>query len=423
MLSKLNYSKIKNIFVKNRRKNYSEKRPKILVLGTGWGSFKFIKAIDKKYWDVSIISPRNHFIFTPLLASTTVGTLEFRAIVEPIRLHCQNYIQATCEKIDSNNKKIICYDNWHSNPIELTYDYLVIGVGAQAATFGIPGVKEHCHFLKQINDARLIRRKIIDCFEKATSPHCTKEEREMLLSFIIVGGGPTSIEFSSEFYDFLKHDFSKLFPELKMDEIKIYLIEASDHILGTFDKKLWTYTENKIRSRNIILMTGVSVKEVQERKIFLNNDKVIPFGLCVWSTGNMPCDLVKSSNFKKDVKSGRLLVDSHLKLIGEDNIFAIGDCSSQQDFNLPQTAQCAQQEGYYLAKLFKIMQNGESDKEFKKFKYIHHGAMSYIGGYQALVDINHQVKGKGIFPFIIWRSAYFTKLLTYRKNLGSKLNI
>ncbi len=198
--------------IRNNTKTNIDKKPKVLVLGTGWASFRFVKDVNKRYWDVCVVSPRNHFIFTPLLASTTVGTLEFRTIVEPIRLECQNFIQATCKEIDSKNSKIICCDNWHPDPIEIPYDYLVIGVGSQPATFNIPGVKEHAHFLREINDARNIRKRILDCFEKATSPHCTPEEKERLLSFVIVGGGPTCIEFSAEFYDFLKEDFSRWFP-------------------------------------------------------------------------------------------------------------------------------------------------------------------------------------------------------------------
>ena len=234
MLNKFIFSNKKYSFITPALK----KKPKVVVLGTGWAGFRFVKGLDQKFWDVTVISPRNHFIFTPLLASTTVGTLEFRAIIEPTRSICQKYYQAETQKILPDENKIVCYDSFYDKTFEQDYDYLVLAVGAVPNTFNIPGVKEHCFFLRQIPDARAIRKRLLTCFEEASSPLCTPETRNKLLSFVVVGGGPTSIEFSAELHDFLVSDFKKWFPQLTEDHIKITVIESTDHILGTFDKKI-----------------------------------------------------------------------------------------------------------------------------------------------------------------------------------------
>jgi NADH dehydrogenase FAD-containing subunit len=408
------YNLNKNLFCTNNTKSkILREKSKIVVLGTGWAGFRFVKGLDKKFWDITVISPRNHFIFTPLLASTTVGTLEFRAIIEPIRTICQNYIQGECKQIDSQNKKVICYDTYHNVPFEKKYDYLVIAVGSTPNTFNIPGVKENCFFLRQIQDARNIRKRLLECLEKASSPLCSPEEKKKLLSFVVVGGGPTSIEFSAELHDFLESDFKRWYPNLSLADINITVIESTDHILGMFDKNLSLYAERYLKNRQQInILTNAKVTEVKPGEIILKDNKPVEFGLCVWSTGNRPIELIKSLDFPKD-KTGRIEVDGQLKVKGYSDIFAVGDCAQQIGSSLPQTAQCAQQEGVYLIKLFNKMKRGHSIEEFH---FSNKGVMSYIGGNKAIVDL-HQAQGKGFFAWLFWRSAYLTRLVSIRNKI------
>ena len=145
------------------------RKPKLVILGVGWGGFKVAKEIDTKLWDVNIISPRNYFLFTPLLTTTTVGTLEFRCIAEPIRqLRSDiNYVQAEAESLDLENKRVNCRHFYiertdsgeETKPtFSMRYDHLVIACGAENATFGIPGVAEYAHFLKDLGHARAVRQ-------------------------------------------------------------------------------------------------------------------------------------------------------------------------------------------------------------------------------------------------------------------------
>jgi len=161
-----------------------------VILGTGWGGFSFLKKI----------------VFTPLLPSASVGTLEFRCITEPVRELRPNttFYQATCKSIDFKNQTLylspVLPGKDKDQFIPLSYDSLVIACGAVSNTFGIKGVEENAFFLKQINDARRIRQRIIECFEYASEPGTTEEEIQNILTFAVVGAGPTGVEFSGEYH-------------------------------------------------------------------------------------------------------------------------------------------------------------------------------------------------------------------------------
>ena len=196
-------------------------RKNLILLGTGWGCYSLLKNINKKLYDVIVVSPRNHFLFTPLLNSTTVGTLEFRSIIEPIRntkFRDDHHFQlAEAIHLKPDEKSVVCKGVSSDKEYTLSYDKIVIGVGAVSNTFGIPGVLEHAYFLKEIADARRIRNRIISNFEQSLYPYVSQEEKKSLLHFIIVGGGPTGVEFGAELYDFITHDVARLFPDEKND--------------------------------------------------------------------------------------------------------------------------------------------------------------------------------------------------------------
>jgi len=231
-------------------------KKRLVILGTGWGSSSLIKSLDNIF-EVIIISPRNYFLFSPLLPSVTNGTLEERSIIEPVRKLCKKtgqtnvqFYEAKCVDIDPANNMITCEDeskiSTEDSKFQLKYDYLVVGVGADNNTFGTPGVYENTNFLKSIEDARDIRSKIMDAFETANLPTLTEQERKNLLSFVIVGGGPTGVEYAAELNDFVNEDLKKWFPKL-IKLSSIHLIQSADHLLNTFDKKISEYTEKSFK--------------------------------------------------------------------------------------------------------------------------------------------------------------------------------
>ena len=387
----------------------ADTRPTVLILGTGFAAFSFIKNIDVKRYNVIIVSPRNYFLFTPLLPSTTVGTLEFRSIMEPIRTARKGirFHQGYGVRIDTENSVAYCEGKFKQTPFVVKYDKLIIGVGALSNTYNIPGVTEHATFLKETSDARKIRHDVIQCFERASKPDRPVRDFEWLLHFVVVGGGPTGVEFAAELDDFIHDDLCKWFPDL-MPYVKITLLEAQEEILSAFDKQLSGYTRKHFARQHIRVRTKAMVKEVKSDTVMLDDDESIGYGLLIWSTGNGPTPFAESLNLP--MNRGRLEVDLDFKAIGTQNIYAVGDCAVCQQVPLPQTAQVAQQQGKHLAKVLNAEILG---KPPQPFVYKHMGMMAYIGNKKALAETS-KIKGKGFSTFIFWRSAYLTKLMSWK---------
>ena len=385
-------------------------KPRLCIIGTGFGAFSLIKSLRADLYRVTVVSPRNHFIFTPLLPSTTVGTIEFRSIIEPIRSAKRGiaYVEARCTGIEQSGRRIICRHSPEEPEFAIEYDFVVVAAGAVSNTFGVPGVHEYALFLRELSDARAIRQRIIECFERADAPSIGEEERRGLLQFIIVGGGPTGVEFAAELNDFLSHDLRKAFPEL-VRAVRIIIVEAAGQLLSTFDAALSGYAMKHFLRQHIDVRTHTAVVKVEPGRIHLNSGEVLPFGLLVWSTGIGPSPLIQSLPFGKNSHS-RLIVDEYLRIPGHEDIYAIGDCATIAAQNLPATAQVAQQEGNYLGKAFNRL---AGKKSVKPFRYRNLGMLAYIGSNEALADLE-AIKGHGFATFLFWRSAYLTRLVSLK---------
>ncbi|KAH9525427.1 Internal alternative NAD(P)H-ubiquinone oxidoreductase A1, mitochondrial [Bulinus truncatus] len=341
------------------------KRKSLVILGTGWSGYSILKTIDKKLYDVIVVSPRNHFLFTPLLASTTVGTLEFRSIIEPVRntgfRDSTHYHLSYATRLDPDAQKIHCTSVLKpSHQYPLHYDALVIGVGAFTNTFGVPGVQEHAFFLKDV--VRLYKQ--------------------------------------------------------KTDDIRVTLVE-SNKILSSFDSRLQAFAEKKIRQRKGFTIVQSSVVEVTADSVKLKDGSVIPCGLVVWSTGLAPREFTKSLKYSKN-KSGQILTDRYLRVKDEQkkNVYAIGDCGDIEEMSLPCTAQVAEREGRYLAK---FLNSSCNEDQIGPFKFQSLGMLAYIGRYQGLSD-TPQLKFKGVASWFLWRSAYLTRLGSWRLRMQVPLD-
>jgi len=403
-------------------------KPRVVVLGCGWAGFRLARDLDKNLYDVTVVSPRNHFLFTPLLPSTTVGTLEFRCVQEPVRtLQGVRYIQAVADTVDFTQRTVNCVKLYKHFEEELgqtrrsrfnvEWDKLVLAMGTKSNTFSIPGLesreedweehsasgtnKHNVFFLKQLEHARAIRNRIIECFERAGSPLVTEEERARLLSFLVVGGGPTSIEFTSELYDFLDRDVSRWYPDLA-PHYRVVLVEPGRHLLGAFDASLSDYVEKLFARRHITVLTGETVAEVGRHWVTTRSGRLIKFGVCVWSTGNTGLEAVTRLGLPS--RQGRVLTDSRLRVPSQPDVFALGDCAVIEERPLAQLAQVANQQGKYLAK---ALNTGHQ----KPFQYVFLGSMAQLGTGDAVADLpdlaGKHPKVTGLAAFIAWRSAYW----------------
>lgn len=394
-------------------------------------------------------------------------------------------MEGTATAIDQVTKTVTCESvvcDGNSCEIEefsVEYDRLVCTIGAQTNTFGIPGVREYCCFLKQVEDARRIRTAIVNCFERANLPSLTDEQRENDLTIAVIGAGPTGIEFAAELRDFVEQDGPKYYPKL-LKHVRIKVIEASPTVLAPFDQQL---QEEAIRVMNRAvefrdsdvvnllperfklteLLLEKSVKEVTEKKIVLNSGEEIKYGLAVWAAGNGPLPLTlqlieslgAEQAAEQDVARGRLAVDPWMRVIGsEGSMLAFGDCSCITQGQLPATAQVAAQQGEFLANLlnkrfdfspkrvdgifppparteetlqsvsdalanFALLSSGDYAKPFQ---YLDLGILAYTGGGSALAQVKATpntppLKGKGKFGNTVWRGVYLSKQVSWRNRV------
>ena len=262
-----------------KQKFKGTKKKKVVLLGSGWGALSVVRHLEPGQFEFTVISPRNYFMFTPLLPSVTVGTVDGRSIVEPfrklmLRYHSDTemeFLEAECVDLLPKEKKIVCKDKsaivGKVSEFILDYDVLIVAVGAANNTFNTPGVDENCFFLKDIKDAYTIRNVIVDLVETAYLPGQPLEERQRLLHFVVVGGGPSGVEFAAELHDFLEEDVSKIYPKIKGD-LKITMVQSQDHILNTYDKQISDFAENMFRNDKInLLMNARYVCIVHARKM------------------------------------------------------------------------------------------------------------------------------------------------------------
>ena len=372
------------------------------------------------------------------------------------------FYEAEATKIDYEKRLVYAKDDSEikGDTMEtvIPFDMLVVGVGAENATFGIPGVREHSCFLKEVGDAQQIRKQIMDCVETATFKDQSPEEVKRLLHMVVVGGGPTGVEFAGELQDFFMEDLRKWIPQIK-DDFHVTLVEALPNVLPMFSKQLIDYTESAFKEEHISIRTKTMVKRVTDKTIEAEVTlpdgtkqlETMPYGLLVWATGNavrgVVKDLMSQIPAQKDARRG-LNVNEYLVVNGTENIWAVGDCAVA---NYAPTAQVAAQEGAFLGRLFNTMAKTDTietelkelshkqatakaddrDKIFEEikarqgqlrrikqigpFQYSHQGSLAYIGAERAVADVNWfagNFASGGTMTYLFWKSAYLSMVFS-----------
>ncbi|KKA28110.1 hypothetical protein TD95_002318 [Thielaviopsis punctulata] len=454
-------------------------RERVVILGSGWAGYSLARNLDPAKYERVVISPRSHFVFTPLLAGAAAGTLELGATTEPVRrLGLDHFHQGWADKIDLRNKTITVESNIGderalapeavSSPtaaialrtqagvkgrlFDVPYDKLVVAVGAYSQTFGVKGVRHNAHFLRDVGDARAIRMRLLRCFERAALPTTTDQMRRDLLHFAVVGGGPTGIEFSAELHDLIHEDMVHLYPEL-IPLIRITVYDVAPKVLPMFDAALSGFAMNLFKRQNIEIKTQHHILGIRrdneagedgEGVLKLNikefGDQEVGAGLVVWSTGLTQNPVVKKLQDGEYVvpdvlreaakvkvmrhpRSGSIIVDDTLRVKVQD---------TGSDANAPMNdvfaiGDCASVEGamYPATAQVASQQAAYLAKQLNKdsglvrappFKFRNLGVMAYVGSWNAMYQANKDgLKGRA--AWLLWRMAYVTKSMSWRNRL------
>lgn len=388
-------------------------KQKVVVIGGGFGGLHAVRALRNAPVDILLIDKSNHHLFQPLLYEVATAAISPGEIATPLReiiRHQENVTVVMGEVIQINKetKKITL-----SNQEEVSYDSLIVAIGARHSYFGKNEWEPFAPGLKTIKDALKIREQILLSFERAERLSALSGKTQPL-NFVIIGGGPTGVEMAGAIGEIANRTLHKNFRYIQPEKAGIYLIEAMPGILPMFPPELAEKAEEMLSKLGVTVIKGKKVTEINAKGVQIE-DRFIPSDNVIWAAGNQVSDLLKSLNTPLD-RAGRAVVGSDLTIPGEAHLFVIGDAASFTSASgkvLPGVAQVAMQEGSYVANLIK---KNIPPKERKPFSYFDKGSMATIGKMKAIAVIG-KWKTSGFFAWLIWAFVHILFLIGFRNRI------
>ena len=408
-------------------------KKKIVILGGGFAGVECARQLESEFGDNSeieliMISEDNFLLFTPMLPQVASGMIETRHIVLPIRTICQKtkFYEGRIKNIDPFGKLVNLWGTGDKRSVSIHYDFLVVALGSETNFFGMADVEKNAYTMKTLNDAVVLRNRIIDMLEQAeneTNPIL----RKSFLNFVVAGGGFAGIETAGELMDLIL-DARKHYPNIRKDDLKVIVIEALPMILPGFNEKLAEFAKQKLIERGIDIklrtaITSFDGNEVttklldQNPKDSVDESKVdsIITKTLIWTAGVTPVNTIKRSMLKTD--RGKVIINDYLEVQDFSGVFAIGDCAlflnPETKRPYPPTAQIAEAQAKIAAKnLTALIKNSEKEK----FEYHSKGQMAIIGkrsGIATFLGMNIS----GFWAWLIWRNVYLSKIPTFDKQV------
>lgn len=398
------------------------RKHRVIIVGGGFAGLYAAMDLDKtlghhKDLEILLIDRNNYFLFPPLLPSAATGTVESRQVTFPFRriLETTNIVfhMANVEKIDPARQVVHTTATADSKiSQELSYDYLVLCPGSTTQTFGTPGVKEHAMFMRELADAMAVRDRVIGFFEQAATLS-SREAKEELMRFVIVGAGPTGIEVATELHDLIYHVLLNRYPEVDASLIDIVLVQSGDQILPGWDPTVVSLAQRQLGTLRIRLVLNARVASVGADTVVIKTgaeNQQLRSRTCIWCAGVQPSPLLKNSGLALD-RSGRATIDDDLRATGQERVLVLGDSAYLVDPKtkraLPPLGQVAFQQGPHAAKNLVRLLKGQPTTPFKYFDF---GALVSVGEHYAAVRLVG-VTLSGFIGWLVWRALYLMKLV------------
>jgi NADH:quinone reductase (non-electrogenic) len=402
----------------NRGGLVSPAKPKVVIIGAGFGGLEAAKALRRAAADVTVIDRHNHHCFQPLLYQVATAALSPADIAWPIRhiLRPQRNATVLMEEVQGIDpeKKVL-----HTQYGEITYDYLVIATGATHSYFGHDEWSKFAPGLKRIEDATRIRRSILIAFERAELTEDPDQQRR-LLTFVIVGGGATGVEMAGAIADVAGQTLAADFRRIDPRSARIVLIEAGPRLLPTFPPSLSEYALRTLTRSGVEVQTDTLVTKCDANGVDLKNGR-IDAGTVIWAAGVTASPAVRWLNTEAD-RAGRVKVGPDLSVPGHPEIFVIGDTAAVADSKgqpVPGIAPAAKQMGKYVGKLISARIAGRELQ--KPFRYMHLGELATIGRRAAVVKFG-ALELKGFLGWLFWSLAHIYFLIGLRNRFVVAFN-
>jgi len=388
-------------------------KKKIIVIGGGFAGIQFIQELKKDMFDILLIDKVNHHQFQPLFYQVATSQIEPSSITFPLRRIFQDRKDVRIRL--ANVTEILNTQNKVQTSIgEFEYDYLVIATGCKTNFFGNEKIKKNTFALKSTHQAINLRNYVLMNFENILN--AKEEEKEALFNIVIVGGGPTGVELSGSYAEIKRDILPKDYPRIDFSRLQIILLDGSPHTLNNMSATAKKYSEKYLTNLGVKVKTNVVVKDYDGETIVLSNGETIKSKNVIWAAG-VTGNIITGLNTEIITKTNRFKVDRINKILGYDNIFAIGDIAAMETPKYlnghPQVANVAINQGKLLARNLKAISN---NKPTKDYEYKDLGSMATIGRNKAIVDLPF-ISFKGSFAWYVWMFLHLMLILSVRNKL------
>ena len=385
----------------------AEKKPRVVIVGAGFGGIKLAKLFAKDDVEVTLVDRHNFHLFQPLLYQVSTAVLSTDEIAYPIRAFFRKnrnveFFMAKAQVVDRERKVLL------TNHGEVAYDYLILAAGATTNFFGMENVEKNSFGMKTLQEAVHIRNHVLHMFERANKHQDNEAERRRMLTFVVVGGGPTGVEEAgalTEVIEIMKQEFH----QLDFNEVSVKLIEATPNVLPMMPQNLRDHTVAVLKRKGVGVMLDTQVMDYDGSSLKLKDGSEIPTKTVIWAAGVKAVSLVANCGGEVD-RGGRIIVNEKLQVEGSADIFAIGDCAHFQhgtERPLPTVAPVATQQAQVAHDNIIKLLGGHQD--LASFQYKDLGAMATIGRGEAVVaktKMNPQMTG-----FLAWCAWMFVHLI------------
>ncbi|MDP9080571.1 MAG: NAD(P)/FAD-dependent oxidoreductase [Bacteroidota bacterium] len=390
------------------------KFPQVVIVGGGFGGLQVASHLKDEPVEVLLLDKHNYHTFQPLLYQVATGSLEAESIAFSLRKNFagqKNFRFNIAEVTKVNPEK----NTIDTSIGEIAYDYLVIATGSNTNFFGNKDIEKFAMPMKSIPEALNLRYLILQNLEEATRK-ATREEKAPLLTFVLVGAGPTGVELAGALAEIRNHILCKDYPELKKEDMKVYLVDFLPKVLGPFSDEASRKAYEFLTNMGVEVLLNVKVDSYDGNEIKFEGGKTIRTKNVIWSAGVMG-EVPEGLNKDIIVRGNRIKVDDNCRVEGSQNIFAIGDVAAMITRNTPKghpgVAQVAIQMGKYVAQTILKTLNGE---QTKPFKYFDKGSLATIGRNKAVADLG-KVKFQGFFAWLVWMFVHLISLLGFRNKV------
>jgi len=391
---------------------------RVLILGGGFAGVETARHLEKltrRRDDIEtwIVSRENFTVFTPLLPEVCSGQLEARHSVTALRAQLRKpsswAVTAAVEEIDLDAKRVTVRGG-DGDLHRLSYDTLVVALGAETATFGIPGIREYAVGMKTLADAFALRNRAIEMLERADLEEDPAMRRSQL-TFVIGGAGFSGVETAGELEDFVRRVRKRFYPKIRLDEIEVHLVELKDRVLPEQSPEMGAYAARKLAARGFRIHLETPIREVREEGVLIGDGELIPSRTVVWTGGVQPSPVVRHAGIEVD-RAGRAIVGPTMET-NREFVWAIGDCAlipnadEPDAFHAP-TAQNAVREAKRLARNI-VASIDRRPRDIEPFRYDVIGTLASIGHFSG-VGVVFGIRVRGFLAWFMWRGYYWTRV-------------